>query len=794
MESHGTVVTLKELAVLSRLSHWIVVVATCVSISLSGCSLRCWKRYDCPDPPAYDEGLLVEYADRGLKITEPELNVCEELDFSNLPLSPGAIDPTKPPEDLYWDLTLEEVIHEALQNSEMMRDLGGVLRNPFALATIYDPAITYTDGQFGEEAALSEFDAQVGARTFFEKNDRGFNNQTVGQGGFFRQDYHNYEVALSKRSATGGLFALRSVTQYDNNNQDASALFPHSWDTYAEAEVRQPLLQGAGVEFNRIAGPNSTPGFANGVLIARTRTDISLVDFEIGLRNLISDVENAYWDLYFAYRDLDAKIEARDNALKVWKNADADDIVGRAGVQDADQAREQYYRFESEVINALHGRLVERTRTNNGTLGGTFNNPGGVRVAERRLRVITGLPSTSGRLIRPVTEAPVARVSFEWDAVAMESVARRPELRRQKWVIKQKELELLANRNFLMPNLDVVARARARGFGQDLIGQNATMANESAFQSLTDGDFSEYQIGLEFNMPLGFRRGHAAVRSSELEVARARAVLRESERHVLYGLSNTYGDIDRAYQVMEAQFNRREAAYAQLAAVEQSFERGAAPIDLLLEAQRRVVDSNILFYQARVDYALAIKNMHFEKGSLMEFYNIAMAESPWPQKALEDALMRDLNKRRHEQNYILNDDVIGRTLQMTDTLSKAGETEVLVPPTPSAVPPEAPLGTRDIQSKSVPITTAAKIDRPAASPETPRGPAIVRAASIPNPLRDKTAPVTRSATAVVSKAPTVKAPTATSSAPVEAPIIRTASGDAPINFGGGRDRDGIWLH
>ena len=33
-------------------------------------------------------------------------------------------------------------------------------------------------------------------------------------------------------------------------------------------------------------------------------TDISLADFEIGLRDFVSNVENAYWDLYFAYRNL----------------------------------------------------------------------------------------------------------------------------------------------------------------------------------------------------------------------------------------------------------------------------------------------------------------------------------------------------------------------------------------------------------------------------------------------------------------------------------------------------------
>ena len=65
------------------------------------------------------------------------------------------------------------------------------------------------------------------------------------------------------------------------------------------------------------------PGFFlfNGVLLARLNTDVSLADFQTATRNLVSDVENAYWELYFAYRDLHAKKVARDSALLTWKKS-----------------------------------------------------------------------------------------------------------------------------------------------------------------------------------------------------------------------------------------------------------------------------------------------------------------------------------------------------------------------------------------------------------------------------------------------------------------------------------------
>ena len=123
------------------------------------------------------------------------------------------------------------------------------------------------------------------------------------------------------------------------------------WDVNLEAEVRQPLLQGAGAEFNRIAGPNGVPGRFHGVLLGRLNTDVSLAEFEIGVSDFVSDVEDAYWQLCYAYRDLDAKRAARDRALETWRRIHALYVNGRRGgeAEKEAQAREQYFRLHQEV-------------------------------------------------------------------------------------------------------------------------------------------------------------------------------------------------------------------------------------------------------------------------------------------------------------------------------------------------------------------------------------------------------------------------------------------------------------
>ena len=87
--------------------------------------------------------------------------------------------------------------------------------------------------------------------------------------------------------------------------------------------MRHPLLQGGGLLFNRVAGPGAKPGDDNGVLIARVGTDSSLASFEIGMQNFANNIENAYWDLYFAYHDLDAKTAARDVTLETWRSVNS---------------------------------------------------------------------------------------------------------------------------------------------------------------------------------------------------------------------------------------------------------------------------------------------------------------------------------------------------------------------------------------------------------------------------------------------------------------------------------------
>jgi hypothetical protein len=605
-------------------AHLYVGLGTVVSLAVCGCQLI-------PSKQNRFVGSNVAKSSEVAGITQ--LTPSDALPSASMPYymedaSPIDLDETILTPDKFRSMTLQECMTQALGSSRIMRDLGvTIIRAPQSVSTNLDPAIVFTDPRVGEEAALSAFDANMFASSFYENNDRGLNNQFFGVNGDFLQELSTSQVGINKRSATGGLFSLRDVTVYDRNNQLSNRLGPLSWENYVEAQIRHPLLQGAGSEFNRIAGPGAVPGQLNGVLLARVRTDTNLVDFERTVRDFLSDVENAYWDLYYAYRDLDARIEVREIAEEtIRKLAPSDTSTGKLA-----QAQEQVDRFQSEVVDSLNGRVIDGTRTNNGSVGGSFQGSGGIRVTERKLRLMTGLPINDGTLLRPSDEPITAKVAFDWNGSLHEALTLREELRRQRWVVKQRELELIASRNFLKPQLDMVSLYRIRGFSDEL--------NKAV--SPLNGPYQEWQLGLEYQMPVGLRRGNAAVRNSQLALVRESEILREQERSVHYGLSNAINESKRAFDNLVLQEKRLRSIVEQLNAFEARQDAGEKPeLDVRLETHRRLLDARLRYHQSEVEYVLALRNVNVEKGTLLRYCNVWLNETASSAEVDADAFRR----------------------------------------------------------------------------------------------------------------------------------------------------------
>jgi outer membrane protein TolC len=558
---------------------------------IAGCApvdrFRAWR--DSADTSYYQSFVTqIEFPDVASEPSQEAIQAIDPLTLQN------------PSELPSFDLSLQDAVRLALESSDVLRNLGGsVVPAPQGSGTEYDPALVELNPLGGTQAALAAYDATVSSQLFWQKTDP----PALAGGGIqnlfilgFGQTQGVYQNQIQKRTATGATYALRSNGGYNRFDQGGSF-----FTGTLEAEWRQPMMQGAGTTFNLIAGPNAPVGSYNGVFIARINTDISLADFEAGVINLINDVETAYWELYFAYRNLDALISGRESALRAWQQASERLKIGLDARDSEAQARAFYYQFSAQVNDALSGRT-------------------GLYASEQNLRYMIGFTATDGRLIRPSTDPLQAMVMFDWQSSLNDAINQRVEIRRQQWTIKRRELELIAARLNRRARLDALSQYRIRGVGDHFTGSN------ELFDSLGSLNYQEWRSGLEWSFPVGLRQSSTAVRAAQLNLARDIALLEEQQLRISHDLSTAARQIARSYEQLQINYNRVEADKAQVEVLEARFKSGRDNIRFLLQAQQQLAQSSSALFRALVDYNLAVRDFHQEKGSLLTYNQISLTE------------------------------------------------------------------------------------------------------------------------------------------------------------------------
>jgi len=632
------------------------------SVMLTGCQ---------PTQPFYlrDRANFAEYLQHAQQIEIPDLEI------NPLPEATNAFEPLTLDNQKYefLDLTLEECVSYALVNSKLIRTIPGTQRQNVDIAanilstpsqqqsSVYDPAIaaTTTSPQQiavdqngnrilprgaaranqvgGVEDALSEFDAQFSAFFSYNKTDRARNVQpgNIFNPPQFQAGDSTGQMALSKRMATGGIVSARSQSIYSSNNISAPSIaraFPRDYTQVLEFQVQHPLLRGRGTSVNRIP-----------VVLARINEDLSLVDFEERVRNLVRDVEFAYWDLYQSYWNVENARIARDSAAKAYHIAYEKLQKGAAGTTEA-QAKYTYHDFQAQLDAALAG-------------GAALGGDPGLFGREQTLRILMGWASSDGRLIRPSDKPAIGMAEFDFDESINEMLSRSVDLRRQRWIIKQRELELLSAKNQMLANVDLSFIYRFVGVGTSLLDKGGngdfpqnppTLPSEpppSAWEELLSGNYQEAAVRMDFlPNPVGARRASNDVRNKQLTLARDHALLEEKEIAATHRISQVLRELNSNYIQMTEQLAALSAADRWVKLYQEKFNAGDAGaeqiMDLLLRAQQSRANAGRNYARALSEYNKSIVEVHMLKGSLLEYNNITLEEGLWPEKAYWDSSER----------------------------------------------------------------------------------------------------------------------------------------------------------
>ncbi|MEL6110912.1 MAG: hypothetical protein AAFU85_33310, partial [Planctomycetota bacterium] len=189
-------------------------------------------------------------------------------------------------------LALSDAINIALQNSEVVRVLGGVTASTSG-RTIYDTAITNTT----IDQQRATFDPNLTLNNTWTQNenpgaiaDPSDPSQSLIVGS--QNEGYGLDVGLSQRNLTGG---TASLGVRSNRNSVTPGVFPlnPSDSTATELSYTQPILQGAGREVNLAP-----------IVLARINTERSFFQYKQAVQQSVQGVISAYWSLVFARTDL----------------------------------------------------------------------------------------------------------------------------------------------------------------------------------------------------------------------------------------------------------------------------------------------------------------------------------------------------------------------------------------------------------------------------------------------------------------------------------------------------------
>jgi len=616
-----------------------------------------------------DQAMAIEYAD-------VHVESLPESTQAQIPFGPSHVP------DNFVDMTLEDCVSIALQNSKIFRVVNGsnqqtgsvaaalLSAGPGQMPSTYDVAIGSSTASTqplaidnngnripvrgavranqlgGIEDALSEFDAQFSALAGYNTTDRPRN---VGPGNVFNPQFFqavdaNAQAALSKRTATGGVVTSRLTSVYSSNNIPTSIVnasnfgrsVPSDYTVAAELQVTHPLMRGRGTLVNRIP-----------VVLARINEDLALHQFEGNVTNLVKSVEDAYWDLYAGYRVFDSNKKAMEASINLWRVANA--RLQSDGPPEAEaQANALYQQFASQLHSSLNGSTVPG------------NDPRGLRGREQVLREKMGWSPTDGQFIRPIDNPTIARIEFNWCDVTAEGLTRNVYLRQQKWGIKQRELELVSAKNQILPQVDVTGFARWVGVGDQLANANRTgirfpNPGSNAVEELFNGDYQEAGARLEITPPaFGARRPLANIQSSRLQISKSVEELKEKELMLVHELSTAWRLMESNFMSMKLNFDWWQANEKEISIYNDRIKGSVGDLsqllDNLLRAEQRRAQAETQYHQAVTEYNKSIVNVHYIKGSLLDLNSVSLQEGQWVDKAYWDA--RERSRERQSGTYL----------------------------------------------------------------------------------------------------------------------------------------------
>jgi len=562
--------------------HIWVIVLLAVAALVSGCGFS--------QPPPFDpkriEQIQIENARQEQAQPMPEMprGLEPAMNERREPTSRPYLRPASRPYGEPLPMTLQEAIHRAVINSFEVRVAG------------YQAAI--------DEARILEAESRFDPTVFIEGQLQRSFPQGIGGGalsplGIFTQ---TLDAGFRQQLVNGGQVELKYQVQRTSSLVRPAQLFtpattqPSFYQNDLTLSLTQPLLRDFGEAANVAR-----------ITIARNDYRISLLDFRDKLEKQLQNVEETYWKLLLAQREIriqEKLLGDTDNMLNL--------LVNRMGARtDVSEVQVTQTRATLEQRNLELVRQRYQVGELSAQLKGLMNDP--------------DLPATSQVEIMATDEPVEDPINFELVDQIEAGLQNRLELIQQSLRIDSANTVVKAAKNNVLPKLDITAQIGLEGLGFNF---------NDALKSQGNTDFITYGLGFQFEVPIGNRQARAIYQRTLLQRQQAIDQWKLTSENVAVDVVVALNNLRSSWQLLVA---ARRARFAAEEALEKILdrERTGEPrtptfIELILSRQAALADAQRQEIQAAVSYNVALEALEKAKGTLLRYNNVVMKEEKGP--------------------------------------------------------------------------------------------------------------------------------------------------------------------
>ncbi|MCU1257656.1 MAG: acriflavin resistance protein [Bryobacterales bacterium] len=434
--------------------------------------------------------------------------------------------------------------------------------------------------------------------------------------------------------ALGGAYKLDFSSSRQTTNSQFATLSPQ-FPTSVNLNLTQPLWRGLHYDDNR-----------HRLQVARKNTELTEAQFRQRVIEITTQAIQSYWELDYAYRNLQVQVEA----------------VRLAEQQDASNRR--------QVAQALLAPIdVIQTQTQIATFEqNVFAAQQLLSTAENAVKILM-LPDRNDLMwsaaLVPDSHTQDARPALPTlDEAMKHAFEGRPELAQSMLSIQINQFDAKLSREQAKPQIDAIATLSATGLaGTQLSSQSNSFA--SAFGPLVDrlstlsalaglpsvpqinlgggqippifvggygqslsalgaGNFPSATIGVQISLPVRNRTALAQVAISSAEGRRLKALQQQLEMAVQQDVRNALQIASSAQAQLDAAVDARRYAEQQYASEQRQFLAGTSTVFLVLQRQTSLIGARTGEIRARANLSEAGANVDRAAARTIEVLGISV--------------------------------------------------------------------------------------------------------------------------------------------------------------------------